>query len=211
MFGGFTLQAIAMGKQIYTPQLSPFDKAASMNSEAFTKAQAERAVAIGDLQVEGSLIRQTTEFTVNVPPIAAEPDIMVPNLAGCPQIETFGADTSCHIMNLTEDDLEDDPTLTGKRYFPLIKLEYMNDRRLRDRVNLPTLPANKLLRYDPIAFPSWCGMSASFSAWYEPRGVGGYLLFRAATSETVWPSKGWSLYSGTKIEKNKCMMQRISA
>jgi hypothetical protein len=199
MFGGFTLQAIAMGKQIYTPEFTPFDKAASVTSEAFAQAKGERMVAMGDLQIEGTLIRQTTDFTTNPPVSPAVPNIKVPNSPQCTQIQTFGADTSCHIMNLTKDDLAEDPTLTGKTYFPLVKLEYMNGRRLRDRVNLPTLPANQVLRYDPVAFPSWCGMSASFSVWVEYTGIGGYILFRAASSETVWPSDGWALYSGESI------------
>jgi len=197
MFAGFSLQSIAIGKEIYSPEQTPFDQAASTSSEIAAHAQDEREVVTQDLSIESSLTRQVTAIMLNPSTSVSEPELVVPNSPGCRVIATFGNDTSCHIMNLTEHDHVADPTLAGKRYFPLVKLEYMPPgKRLRDKFNLGLKSANEVLRFDPDAFPTWCGKSATFSMWFEPRGIGGYILTRYKTSDFVWPEKFWTLYAG---------------
>jgi len=192
MFAGFTFQSISVGKSIYTPERTRFDRANSKSTQAFSEAQGERSIIRQDTQVDGTLTRQITELIVSPTSNELLPNIVVPSLEGCPRITTFGASTSCHIMNLTEDDAQPDPTLSGEaKYFPFIKQKYMADgRRLRDPSYLGIQPEKEFLRYDSQQFPSWCRMSATFSIWFENWGSGGYLIARYGSSEEVWPSKG---------------------
>jgi len=91
-------------------------------------------------------------------------------------------------------------TTTNMMYFPLVKSEYMPEgRRLRDRAFWGESPVKDLLTYDPALFPGWCGKSASFSVWWDPRphksGLppGGYIVSKF---EHVDAKRKWSMYIG---------------
>jgi len=202
MTTGYTLNAISVGKQIYTPELTPFDTATSKNTNSFANAQNERLSALEEARVEGTLTRQTVSLITNPIAVVSNPDISVNDSSPCRSIQGFidsktGVDdTSCHIMRLTEVDHTTDEML-NYQYFPLIKQEYMPlGTRLKDRSFLGVKGRKEYLHYDPIVFPSWCGQSASFSIWIENVGLGGYIISRYKTSETPWSEKYWKLLVG---------------
>jgi len=68
--------------------------------------------------------------------------------------------------------------------------------RLKDRVFLGVKGTKEYLNYDPVAFPSWCGQSASFSVWIENMGLEGYIIARYKTSERLLPENYWNLVVG---------------
>jgi hypothetical protein len=199
MLSGFTLHSIATGKRIANPQMTAFDKSTSTNKEKFTAANSERAAAHSEQQVQGALSRQMTVLVAAAVADVNPPEVNVPALSSCPQLAPYGSSTSCHIMNLTNTDNELDSML-NKQYFPLIKLAYMPPgSRLRDKTYIGLKANADLITYDPVQFPSFCGKSASFSVWWDPRGasavggVGGYLLSRF---DNVNANRKWSLYAG---------------
>ena len=180
MFAGFTLQSIATGKQMYRPMETPFDTAASRNSESFASASDARAETLTNIEIQGALSRQTTSNTVNPIVIVREAEIVVNDSSPCRQVAGFGIATSCHFLTLTEADIMSDNTTTGsKQFLPLIPTRHMpSGKRPEDKVWLGFKKSQEYLRYDNSKFPSWCGGSATFSFWFEPQTVGGYTLGR---------------------------------
>ena len=204
MSAGYTLNAIAVGKRMFTPESTPFDVTTARNEESFANAQDERLSVSRNLAVEATLTRQAVSLTENSVNVVRDPPIIVSDTSPCIPIVAFGNDTSCHIMTLTEADAEFD-TVLNYQYFPLIKPEYLPPGRgLKDRSFLGRKKANELLRYDPVAFPSWCGGSASFSIWISFEDTAGYVLTRYKTSETVWPAKIWKINTGPSDVRSEC-------
>ena len=197
MASGSTLSDIAVGKLMFAPEATSFDMTTSKNEEAFARAQDAVVASASSTRVDGSLTRQTVYLTGNPTVIVRDPPIMVNNSSPCPAIQVFGNTTSCHIMTLSEEDAILDTTLNYS-YFPLIKPQYMPPGRgVKDRAFLAVRKTNELLRYDPVAFPSWCGTSATFSVWLENEGVSGYIISRYKTSEVPFPEKFWILVMST--------------
>jgi len=193
MGAGYTLNAIAVGKRIFAPETTPFDETRSKNEEAFENAKDERVSASQDLQVDGTLTRQMVYLTENPIDVVRDPPIIVPDSSPCSPVAAYGADTSCHVMSLNETDVIPDTALNSQ-YFPLIKPEYLPPGKgIKDRAFLGVKKTDELIRYDPVAFPSWCGGSASFSLWVECEGPGGYIIARYQTSAVPWPEKFWKL------------------
>ena len=196
---GFTLNDIAVGKLVFAPEATSFDEMKSKNQEAFASARDERLSISRDLHVEGSLLRQTVFLATNPIVVVRDPPIIVKNSSPCSPIAAYGNDTSCSIMKLSESDAILDTTL-NYQYFPLIKSQYLPPGRgVKDRAFLSVRKTNELLRYDPVAFPSWCGGSASFSVWVENEGVAGYIISRYKTSEVPFPEKFWILVIGISM------------
>lgn len=128
MVSGFTLQSIAAGKLPFAPEETSWDDATSTTKQAFADAQSERQRADKSLQVEGALTRQALA-QIGTPPAVAPPlpKIDVSPQEQCGSIAALGADTSCHIMALEEEDGELD-AVTSKEFFALIQAEYFPTR-----------------------------------------------------------------------------------
>jgi hypothetical protein len=196
---GFTLNDIAVGKLVFAPEATSFDVMKSNNKEAFATARDERLLISRELHVEGSLLRQTVSLATNpIVVVSRDPPIIVENSSPCSPLAAYGNDTSCYIMKVSESDAILDTTLS---YFPLIKPQYLTPGRgIKDRAFLSVRKTNELLRYDPVAFPSWCDGSASFSVWVENEGVAGYIISRYKTSEVPFPEKFWILVIGISMQ-----------
>jgi hypothetical protein len=195
---GFTLNDIAVGKLVFAPEATSFDVMKSNNQEAFATARDERLSISRELHVEGSLLRQTVSLATNPIVVVRDPPIIVENPSPCSPLSAYGNDT-CYIMKLNESDaiLDTMASDSFSFYFPLIKPQYLTPGRgVKDRAFLSVRKTNELLRYDPVAFPSWCGGSASFSVWVENEGVAGYIISRYKTSEVPFPEKFWILVIG---------------
>ena len=209
MSAGHTLNSIAQGKGIFTPESTSFDESKSVILEGFADAKNERSSAISEREVQGSLTRATCEgpFSSQASQEIKEPALNVSNLAQCnitarPGFPFYGPETSCKTMTLTDQDGLLDTT-TNKMYFPLIKREYMPEgRRLKDRAFYERRPTKDLLTYDPILFPSWCGKSASFSIWWDPRQsqvsnvFGGYIISKYEHDNSRSTGQKWSVLIG---------------
>jgi hypothetical protein len=204
MFAGSTFNSIASGKRIYSPEMTPFDVASTKSQEAFATAVGERTDAMDQIQVQGSLQRQTTDWILH--PLvqdAIEPELNVTNrnCTDAAKFAVYGLDMSCHVMTLTDQDNVPD-TVLNKQYFPLIQLKYMQwGMRLRDKAFYSPKTDKNLVTYDPRLFPSWCGKSASFSFWWDPKGAtanpkgdGGYVLSKYKDVSRTRPY--WSVYIG---------------
>ena len=200
MRAGFTLNDIAVGKIIFSPEATHFDAIKSINDESFANEQDIVLLTSRENQVDGSLTRQTVVLTGNPIEIVRDPPIIVNSSGPCRPLAAYGNDTSCYLMTLHESDAILDTTL-NYQYFPLIKSQYLPPGRgVKDRAFLPVRKTNELLHYDPVSFPSWCGGSASFSVWVENEGVGGYVISRYKTSEVPYPEKFWILVIGISIQ-----------
>jgi hypothetical protein len=201
MRAGHTLNSIAHGKGIFTPESTPFDASRSVALKGFSDATNERSSAISEREVQGSLIRgafspqgnqETNEPGLNV----SNPQCNITDRA---EFSVYKTETPCNVMKLTDQDGLLDTT-TNMMYFPLVKSEYMPEgRRLRDRAFWGESPVKDLLTYDPALFPGWCGKSASFAVWWDPRphksGLppGGYIVSKF---EHVDAKRKWSMYIG---------------
>jgi hypothetical protein len=201
MRAGHTLNSIAHGKGIFTPESTPFDASRSVASKGFSDATNERSSAISEREVQGSLTRgafsspdsqETNEPGLNV----SNPQCNITDRA---EFSVYKTETPCNVMKLTDQDGLLDTT-TNMMYFPLVKSEYMPEgRRLRDRAFWGESPVKDLLTYDPALFPGWCGKSASFAVWWDPRphksGLppGGYIVSKF---EHVDAKRKWSMYIG---------------
>jgi len=204
MSAGHTLNSIAQGKSIFTPESTSFDESKSVILEGFADAKNERSSAISEREVQGSLTRGASSSQASE---INEPLLNVSstqcNITARAEFSAYGPETSCKIITLTDQDGLLDTT-TGKMYFPLIKREYMPEgRRLRDRAfYYRGRPSKDLLKYDPVLFPSWCGKSATFSVWWDPREseenptfFGGYIVTNYERVDAGFRLK-WSLFIG---------------
>jgi hypothetical protein len=199
MRAGYTLNDIAVGKRTFAPENPSYEThndILSATSEGFTIARDEQLSAMSQTKVQGSLTRATI---LSSPGVKYQQRLNVPDLqcnrTARPEFARFGKETSCRIMNLTDQDSLLDTT-TNKTFFPLIKQVYMSGMRLKDRAFYGEVAINNLLTYDPVHFPSWCGKSASFSLWWDPKATGlqgGYVLVKMETTS----KRSWALHVGS--------------
>ena len=201
MSAGHTLNSIAQGKGILNPESTSFDESKVVSLEGFADAKNERSSATSEREVQGSLTRGSLSSQASQ--AINEPGLNVSNprcnITSRAEFAVYGPETSCNVMTLTDQDGLLDTT-TNKMYFPLIKREYMPEgRRLRDRAFYGESPVKDLLTYDPTLFPGWCGKSATFAVWWDPRphksGLppGGYIVSKF---EHVDAKRKWSVYIG---------------
>ena len=196
LYAGYTLQAIAAGKEPYRPRQTELDSLAARTDSAFADAQGERAAARTLTQVESNVGRSVAELSAITPAVFPDPGIVVPKKATCREIQALGAGTSCRIID----------NWTGANENDTRRVMYINlippsvrppGAGSKDRLNLDHGYPKEYISYDPQAFPSFCGQSATFSLWFESDTLeGGYVLSRYASSEQVKPARWWALVLG---------------
>jgi hypothetical protein len=197
MFLGHSFQSIAAGKLAFEPEKTEFDSFGAMQTSGFAKAEGERYDTSQNLALEGAISRMVTEQTHETVAAVTVPSISVIDAATCTSVPIFVADgvdkTSCHIMSSWNEVTNDTELAAGRNYYNLIQPPYRSGLGAEDRILLDDNYPNKYLHYDSIAWPSFCGMSATFAFWIENWGCGARaaLLARYPTGTKTRDPGAW--------------------
>jgi len=167
---GHTSGSIAAGKLAFEPEMTEFDAIGAQQATAFAQAKGERSLAATNMAVEATINRLVTESTRVSQDDTSVEKIVVPQSPSCPSIATFVSSaedaTSCHLLHIWNESSIDTQN-PGRTYYNLVQPPYRSGKQGRDRMMLDHNYARQQLNYNASTFPSFCGMSATFTMWIE--------------------------------------------
>lgn len=165
---GNTLANIATGKTVYVPEITPFDEVASAQKSLGARLEDMLLSVREEVAVEHTFTRADDDAPLAG--AAEAPRLQVNATPGC--VPPPGGWPTCNVMPPVNETLAADALLAGREYY---QLSPVAPHALFESSGADWARAH---HYEPAAFPSWRGTSATFSAWVRAD-ESGYMITKS--------------------------------